>query len=257
MSLRLATWNVNGLRAVLRNSFDPFLQAVRPDIVCLQETKLTPDQAPDLALPFRYRYWHGATVKAGYSGVAILSNVEPLNVTTDLPGATFEHPGEGRVLNAEFPDFYLVSAYVPNSKRGLIRLDYRKNHWDPDFREHLATLARQKPVIVCGDLNCAHEPLDLANPQSNRKNAGFTDEERQGFTRLLDAGFVDVFRQRHPDEKGHYTWWSYRPGVRERNIGWRIDYFLVSTPLVPRVRDVTLHPNVLGSDHCPVSLDLD
>jgi len=251
---RLVSWNVNGLRSVLGKGFLSFVEKRAPDVLCLQEIKMSDEHVPALALPYAHQFWHHAA-KPGYSGTAILSHVKPLRVLRDFPGK-HSHPPEGRVLAAEFARCWLVNVYVPNSRRELVRLPYRQKEWDPALREFLSALAREKPVVVCGDFNCAHEEIDLANPASNRRNAGFTDEERAGFSELLDADFVDVFRKKHPDEKGHYSWWTYRANARARNIGWRIDYFLVSKLLVPRVRDAFIWPEVSGSDHCPVGIEL-
>ncbi len=250
----LVSWNVNGLRSVLGKGLLDFIDRRAPDVLCLQEIKLSEAHVPALALPFEHQFWHHA-VKPGYSGTAILSRVKPKRVLRDFPGKQ-THPLEGRILAAEFADYWLVNVYVPNSQRELLRLPYRQKEWDPAFRKFLTDLAREKPVVVCGDFNCAHEEIDLANPASNRRNAGFTDEERAGFTDLLNAGFVDVFRQKHPGEKGHYSWWTYRMGARARNIGWRIDYFLVSTPLAKQVSKAVIWPEVMGSDHCPVAIEL-
>ncbi len=250
----LVSWNVNGLRSVLGKGLLPFIEKHAPDVLCLQEIKLSAEHVPALALPFAHQLWHHAA-KPGYSGTAILSRVRPLRVLRDFPGK-HAHPLEGRILAAEFASCWLVNVYVPNSQRELLRLPYRQKEWDPAFRKLLTDLAREKPVVVCGDFNCAHEEIDLANPASNRRNAGFTDEERAGFSELLNAGFVDVFRQKHPGEKGHYSWWTYRMGARARNVGWRIDYFLVSTPLAQQVGKAAIWPEVMGSDHCPVAIQL-
>lgn len=249
MSL-LVSWNVNGVRSALGKGLADFLADTQPDILCLQETKCETAKARALELGFAHASWHEAE-KKGYSGTAILSRVAPLRVTADFPG---DHPREGRVLTAEFRGFHLVNAYVPNSQRELTRLDYRLR-WDTDFRAHLERLAKTKPVVVCGDFNCAHEPIDLANPQANRLNAGFTDEERASFGQLLrESGFTDTFRAEHPERAGAYSWWTYRMGARERNIGWRLDYFLVSDALKGAWSQPAIHADVKGSDHCPVSL---
>lgn len=248
----LISWNVNGLRSALGKGFLRFVEERGPDVVCLQETKIPTDVAVKLALPYAHQYWHEAA-KPGYSGTAILSRKKPLQVLRDFPGP-HAHPAEGRLLAAEFTDFWLVNVYVPNSRRELVRLPYRQEQWDPALRGFLAKLAREKPVIVCGDFNVAHTPIDLANPTSNRRNAGFTDEERAGFTALLGTDLVDVFRQKHPEQPGHYSWWTYRANARERNIGWRIDYFLVSAGLAGRVSEAFIWPEVAGSDHCPVGV---
>ncbi len=250
----LVSWNVNGLRSVLGKGLLTFIEKRAPDVLCLQEIKISDEHVPALALPYEHQFWHHAA-KPGYSGTAILSRVKPKRVLRDFPGK-HDHPLEGRVLAAEFASYWLVNVYVPNSRRELVRLPYRQKEWDPALRKFLATLAKEKPVVVCGDFNCAHEEIDLANPTSNRRNAGFTDEERAGFSELLKSGLVDVFRQKHPGEKGHYSWWTYRMNARARNIGWRIDYFLVSTPLVKKVEQAFIWPEVLGSDHCPVGITL-
>jgi len=250
----LVSWNVNGLRSVLGKGLREFIDRRAPEVLCLQEIKLSEEHVPALALPFEHQLWHHAA-KPGYSGTAILSRAKPKRVLRDFPGQ-HAHPAEGRILAAEFAGYWLVNVYVPNSQRELLRLPYRQKEWDPAFRKFLTDLAREKSVVVCGDFNCAHEEIDLANPASNRRNAGFTDEERAGFSELLNAGFVDVFRQKHPGEKGHYSWWTYRMNARARNIGWRIDYFLVSTSLAKQVRDAVIWPEVMGSDHCPVAIEL-
>jgi exodeoxyribonuclease-3 len=250
----LVSWNVNGLRSVLRKGFTDFLEKRAPDVLCLQETKIPDTDAQALALPYPHQFWHAAA-KPGYSGTAILARKKPRRVLREFSGALAQPP-EGRLLAAEFAGFWLVNTYVPNSQRGLPRLPYRTGQWDPAFRAFLTELARDKPVVVCGDFNVAHEPIDLTNPGPNRRNAGFTDEERAGFSALLAAGWRDTFRDHHPDSPGHYSWWTYRSDARARNIGWRIDYFLVSTPLAPRVREAFIWPDVHGSDHCPVGVKL-
>jgi len=250
----LVSWNVNGLRSVLGKGLLEFIDQRVPDVLCLQEIKLGAEHVPALALPYPHQLWHHA-LKPGYSGTAILSHEKPQRVLRDVPGLP-PHPTEGRLLAAEFADFWMINVYVPNSQRELTRLAYRQKEWDPALRKFLSGLARKKPVVVCGDFNVAHEPIDLANPASNRRNAGFTDEERTGFTELLGAGFADVFRRQHPDEPGHYSWWTYRANARERNIGWRIDYFLVSESFSKQVRESFIWPEVTGSDHCPVGIRL-
>ncbi len=251
----LVSWNVNGLRSVIGKGFSSFLEKKKPAVLCLQEIKIDAAKLAALQFPYPHLLWHSAQ-KPGYSGTAILSHHKPLRVVRDLPGEP-PHPLEGRLLAAEFDDFWLVNVYVPNSQRELTRLAYRQNHWDPGLRKYLAGLARKKPVVVCGDFNVAHEPIDLANPQANRRNAGFTDEERAGFSSLLEAGFVDTFRHHHPGEAGHYSWWTYRMNARARNIGWRIDYFLVSQGFLPRVKKSFIWPEITGSDHCPVGIEVD
>lgn len=248
----IASWNVNGVRSALGKGLSGYLAAAAPDVLCLQETKCETAKARAIDLGFSHASWHEAG-KKGYSGTAILSRVAPIQVEADIPG---DHPPEGRVLTAEFKDLFLVSAYVPNSQRELARLGYRLR-WDEDFRRHLARLATRKPVLVCGDFNCAHQEIDLANPRANRRNAGFTDEERASFGRLLDdEGFADTFRERHPDRAGAYSWWTVRTDARARNIGWRLDYFLASPGLAGTWSDPAIHADVTGSDHCPVSVRL-
>lgn len=249
--MKLISWNVNGLRAVLRKNFLEFLDAEQPDILCLQETKCSPDQVEQL-WPAQYTtYWNSAERK-GYSGTAIFTKLRPLRVTPDLGLA--QHDGEGRVLAAEFKDFFLVNVYVPNSQRELTRLAYRQQ-WDRDFLKFLKRLEPKKPVIWCGDLNVAHTEMDLANPKANVKNHGFTPEERAGFSAYLEAGFLDTFREFEPGP-GHYTWWSPMANARARNIGWRLDYFLISPALRPRLKRAKILSQVLGSDHCPVSIEI-
>ena len=246
----LVSRNVNGVRSALGKGLADFLKAAQPDVLCLQETKCETAKARVLDLGFAHASWHEAD-KKGYSGTAILSRVAPIKVEADIPG---DHPREGRVLTAEFKDLFVVSAYIPNSQRELVRLDYRLK-WDADFRRHLARLAKRKPVLVCGDFNCAHQEIDLANPKSNRRNAGFTDEERESFGRLLgDEGFADTFRERHPDKTGAYSWWTVRTDARARNIGWRLDYFLASPGLADAWSAPAIHADIPGSDHCPVSI---
>lgn len=249
--MKLISWNVNGLRAILRKGFPGFLEAESPDILCLQETRCSPKDVDPL-WPTGYRtYWNEAA-KKGYSGTAILTRHPPQAVTCGIGKPA--HDGEGRVLTAEFDDFFLVNVYVPNSQRELTRLAYRQS-WDADFRRYLKRLERRKPVVFCGDLNVAHQERDLANPKANVGNHGFTPEERAGFDALVKAGFVDTFREFEPGG-GHYTWWSQMPGVRQRNVGWRIDYFLLSAALRPRLRSAFIRSTVMGSDHCPVGIEL-
>ncbi|MCI8880178.1 MAG: exodeoxyribonuclease III [Clostridiaceae bacterium] len=249
--MKLVSWNVNGLRACVGKGFFEFLSAENPDMMCLQETKLQPEQAPQVD---GYReYWCSAE-KKGYSGTALFTKSEPLSVSFGL--GIEEHDHEGRVITAEYEDFYLVTVYTPNSQDGLKRLDYRMQ-WEDAFRGHLCALDQKKPVVVCGDMNVAHEEIDLKNPKTNRRNAGFTDEERGKMTELLGAGFADTFRRLHPGLEGAYSWWSYRFHAREKNAGWRIDYFLVSERLMPRVKDARILSDVFGSDHCPVLLELE
>ena len=249
--MKLISWNVNGLRACVGKGFFDFLAAEQPDMLCLQETKLQPEQAP--AVEGYHEYWNSAE-KKGYSGVALFSKSEPQAVTYGM--GIDEHDHEGRVITADYGDFYLVTVYTPNSQDELKRLDYRMR-WEDDFRAYLKRLDAEKPVIVCGDMNVAHKEIDLKNPKTNRRNAGFTDEEREKMTTLLAAGFTDTFRHFYPDLEGAYSWWSYRFKAREKNAGWRIDYFLVSDRFVSRVRQVRILSDVFGSDHCPVMIEID
>lgn len=249
--MKLVSWNVNGLRACLNKGFLDFASAADADVVCLQETKMREEQA-DFSLPGYFRYWNSAD-KAGYSGTAVFSKTEPLSVAYDFGDDAFRH--EGRVITAEYPDFYLVCCYTPNSQDELRRLDYRMA-WEDAFREYLLSLDAVKPVVLCGDLNVAHREIDLKNPKTNRRNPGFTDEERDKMTRLLSSGFADSFRVLYPDREGAYTWWSYRFHAREKDVGWRIDYFIVSQRLIPRIGDAVIYRDVAGSDHCPVGLHL-
>lgn len=249
--MKLITWNVNGLRACLGKGFLDFFNAMDADAFCLQETKLQPHQI-ELDLPGYHIYWNSAE-KKGYSGTALITKIEPLTVTYGL--GIPEHDTEGRVITAEYEDFYLVCCYTPNAQNELARIDYRMQ-WEDDFRAYLMALDQKKPVVLCGDLNVAHEEIDLKNPKSNRGNAGFSDQEREKMTTLLGSGFADSFRALYPDKTGAYTWWSYRFNARKNNAGWRIDYFIVSERLLPRVKDQIIHADVTGSDHCPVELDL-
>ena len=250
--MKLISWNVNGLRACVGKGFYESLAALDADVVCLQETKLQEGQI-DLALEGYETFWNYAD-KKGYSGTAIFTRRHPLSVTYGLGIDLHDH--EGRIITAEYDSFYLVTAYVPNSQDGLRRLDYRQQ-WDKDLRAYLKELETRKPVVLCGDLNVAHREIDLKNPKSNRKNAGFTDEEREGFQQLLDAGFVDTFRHFYPDQTDIYSWWSYRFRAREKNAGWRIDYFVVSEALRPQLVSACIHTNIFGSDHCPVEVVID
>ncbi len=247
--MRLVTWNVNGLRACLGKGFLDFFQRVDADVVCLQETKLQEGQIA-LDLPGYQQYWNYAE-KKGYSGTAVFTKTEPLSVSYGI--GVEEHDHEGRVITLEFSDFYLVTVYTPNSQDGLARLDYRMK-WEDDFLRYIKNLDEKKPVIYCGDLNVAHKEIDLKNPKTNRKNAGFTDEERAKMTHVLESGFVDTFRHFYPDTEGIYSWWSYRFRAREKNAGWRIDYFIVSERLTHRLEDAKIHTDIFGSDHCPVEL---
>ena len=249
--MKLISWNVNGLRAVLKKNFLEYLADEQPDVLCLQETKCTPDQVEAIWPPGYSVFWNSA-VKKGYSGTAIFTKVPPLKVMPHI-GIT-EHDNEGRVLTAEYKDFYLVNVYVPNSKRELTRLPYRQQ-WDRDFLAYLKNLEKKKPVIWCGDLNVAHTEIDLANPKANVRNHGFTPEERAGFSACVAAGFVDTFRE-FERGGGHYSWWSPLSGARARNVGWRIDYFLISQSLRPRLKHAFIRPKIMGSDHCPVGIEL-
>lgn len=249
--MKLISWNVNGLRAVLKKNFLEYLADESPDILCVQETKASPDDV-EVLWPTSYTtYWNTAE-KKGYSGTAIFTRTRPLRVTPGMGMQAHDH--EGRVLTAEYADFFLVNAYVPNSQRELTRLPYRQE-WDRDFLSYLRELERSKPVIVCGDFNVAHQEIDLANPKANVKNHGFTPEERAGFSAFVKAGFIDSFRE-FEKGGGHYTWWSVMSGARARNIGWRLDYFLLSTALRPRLTQAFIRPAITGSDHCPVGIVL-
>jgi len=249
--IKLISWNVNGLRAVLGKGFLDTMTKLDADIICLQETKMQPGQAT-VDLHEYEQYWNSAE-KKGYSGTAIFTRKKPIETTYGI--GMEEHDNEGRVITLEFDHFYLVNVYTPNSRQGLTRLDYRMR-WENEFRRYLQGLDKLKPVILCGDLNVAHEEIDLKNPNSNRRNAGFTDEERSKMTELLQAGFTDTFRALHPDARDAYTWWSYRSNARANNVGWRIDYFIVSNRLMENVIAASIHPDITGSDHCPVQLDL-
>ena len=249
--MKLVSWNVNGLRACVTKGFLDYFKEVDADIFCIQESKLQEGQI-DLELDGYYQYWNYAK-KKGYSGTAIFTKKEPLSVSYGI--GIEEHDQEGRVITLEFEKFYMVTVYTPNSQNELKRLDYRLK-WEEDFRNYLVMLDQKKPVIVCGDMNVAHKEIDLKNPKTNRKNAGFTDEERTEFTKLLEAGFLDSFRYFYPEEIGKYSWWSYRFKAREKNAGWRIDYFCVSERLKDCMKDAQIHTDILGSDHCPVVLVL-
>lgn len=249
--MRLISWNVNGLRAVVKKGFEESILGLDADVFCLQETKLQEGQI-DLDLPGYESYWNYA-VKKGYSGTAVFTRVSPISVSRGM--GVEEHDTEGRVLCLEFVEFYLVCVYTPNSQDGLKRLDYRMD-WEDAFRAYLLGLDAVKPVVVCGDLNVAHKEIDLKNPKSNRKNPGFTDEERSKLTELLEAGFTDTFRHLYPDMEEAYSWWSYRFQAREKGIGWRIDYFLVSDRLRENIAEAFISSDIYGSDHCPVGLEL-
>lgn len=249
--MKLISWNVNGLRACLGKGFLESFAALDADIFSIQETKMQPGQA-ELDLPGYKQYWNSAE-KKGYSGTAVFTRLEPLNVTYGI--GSEEHDREGRAITLEFEGFYLVNCYVPNAQRELTRLDWRME-WEDALRAYLLELDWRKPVIYCGDLNVAHQEIDLKNAKSNRGNAGFTDEERAKMTQLLEAGFVDSFRHLYPDRTGAYSWWSYMFHAREKNAGWRIDYFLVSKSIADKIGDSIIHPEIMGSDHCPVELDI-
>lgn len=250
--MKMVSWNVNGLRACVTKGFVDIFNKLDADIFCLQETKLQEGQI-DLPLEGYYQYWNYAE-KKGYSGTAIFTKKEPLAVTNGI--GIDEHNTEGRVITLEFEDFFFVTCYTPNSQNELKRLDYRMK-WEDDFREYLLRLNKKKPVILCGDLNVAHNEIDLKNPKRNRKNAGFSDEEREKMTKLLNSGFSDSFRYLYPDKEGIYSWWSYRFNARKNNAGWRIDYFITSDSIKDKIIDSKIHTDIMGSDHCPVELDID
>ena len=249
--MKLVSWNVNGIRACVQKGFLDSFREINADIFCLQETKMQEGQL-ELELEGYYQYWNYA-VRKGYSGTAVFTKEKPIRVVNGI--GIEEHDQEGRVITCEFETFYFVTVYTPNSQDGLKRLDYRMR-WEDDFRAYLKKLEETKPVIVTGDMNVAHQEIDLKNPKTNRKNAGFTDEERGKFTELLDAGFIDTFRYFYPDKEGAYSWWSYRFKAREKNAGWRIDYFCVSEVLKDRLKDAEILTDVYRSDHCPVVLEL-
>jgi len=249
--MKIISWNVNGIRAVMKKGFPDFVKKYDPDILCLQETKAHPDQVDELLHDYEHHFWNSAD-KKGYSGTAIFSKIKPLNVS--YGGGIDVGDTEGRIVTAEFDDFFLVNVYTPNSKRGLARLDYRQE-WDKLFFNYLKELEKSKPVITCGDLNVAHTEIDLARPKNNTKNAGFTPQERSGFQRYLDNGFLDTFRIFNQDPE-NYTWWSYMFNARAKNLGWRIDYFLTSEKLKKNIISAEILKDVMGSDHCPVTLNL-
>ncbi|MBQ4275369.1 MAG: exodeoxyribonuclease III [Lachnospiraceae bacterium] len=250
--MKLISWNVNGLRACMGKGFMDFFNEADADVFCLNETKLQEGQI-DLDLPGYHQYWNYAE-KKGYSGVALFTKKEPLNVTYGI--GVEEHDNEGRVITAEYENYYLIAVYVPNSQRELTRLDYRMK-WEEDFLKYILKLEKKKPVIYCGDLNVAHKEIDLKNPKTNHQNAGFTDEERACFSKVLESGYIDSFRFFYPDMKDIYSWWSYMFKSREKNAGWRIDYFVVSDKLEKNMKDAKIHTEIMGSDHCPVELDID
>ena len=253
--MKLISWNVNGLRAAMTKGFEDFFKKENADIFCIQETKMQESQIDENIknmLGDYYVYWNSAE-KKGYSGTAIFSKIKPINVTYGI--GIEEHDKEGRVITLEFKEFYMVTIYTPNSKRELERLEYRQI-WEDEIRKYLSELDKRKPVIMCGDLNVAHKEIDLKNPKTNRRNAGFTDEERNKLTELLDNGFVDSFRYLYPDKEECYTWWSYMFHAREKNVGWRIDYFIVSQKIKERIEEAEIYQDILGSDHCPVGLEI-
>ncbi len=249
--MKLISWNVNGIRACLNKGFADAFKQLDADIFCIQETKCQPEQV-ELEFEGYTSYWNSAE-KKGYSGTAIFTKQKPLNVTYGI--GIEEHDKEGRVITLEFEKFYIVDIYTPNSKRELERLDYRQI-WEDEIRKYLLKLNETKPVIMCGDLNVAHEEIDLKNPKTNRHNAGFTDEERKKMTELLEAGFTDSFRYLYPDKENAYSWWSYMGHAREKNVGWRIDYFIVSKSIENEIKEATIYPEIMGSDHCPVGLEI-
>lgn len=249
--MRLISWNVNGLRACVGKNFHDFFQNINADVFCLQETKLQEGQI-ELDLPGYFQYWNYA-VKKGYSGTAIFTKKEPIAVMYGM--GIEEHDQEGRVITLEYPDYYMITVYTPNSQNELARLDYRMK-WEDDFLAYLKKLEEKKPVIFCGDLNVAHKEIDLKNPKSNRKSAGFSDEERAKFTNIVENGFIDSYRYFYPEQEGIYSWWSYRFKAREKNAGWRIDYFCVSECLKDQLVDAKIHTDIMGSDHCPVELEI-
>lgn len=251
--MKLVSWNVNGIRAIMKKEFEESIEDLSPDILCLQETKAHPEQLDNKVqeLGFEHIYWNSAERK-GYSGVAVFSKIKPLSVDYGIG-----HPvdNEGRVITVELEDFYLVTVYTPNSKDDLSRIPLRYNEWDPKFLEHCKKLEKKKPVVFCGDLNVAHKPIDLKNDKPNEGKKGFTKEERERFSDFIEAGYIDTFRHLHPDEE-KYSWWTYMGGARSRNVGWRIDYFLISEKLKDRLKSAEIHNEIYGSDHCPVSIEL-
>ena len=249
--MKLISWNVNGIRACLNKGFEEFFRKIDADIFCIQETKCQPEQV-ELNFKGYESYWNSAERK-GYSGTAIFAKKKPISVTYGI--GKEEHDKEGRIITLEYKDFYLVNNYTPNSKRELERLEYRQI-WEDEIRNYLIELNQTKPVIMCGDLNVAHEEIDLKNPKSNRGNAGFTDEEREKMTQLLEAGFTDSFRYLYPNKENAYSWWSYMGRAREKNIGWRIDYFIVSNDIKEKIKDADIYPDIMGSDHCPVGIEI-
>ena len=252
--MNIISWNVNGIRAILKKDFKEQIKSMNPDILCLQETKAHPDQVDEMLKDYEHHFWNASIRKKGYSGTAIFSKIQPLSVRYGIEEE--EHDQEGRVITAEFKDFYLVTVYTPNSGRGLVRLDYRQE-WDKAFLKFLKKLEKKKPVITCGDLNVAHTEIDLARPKANyNKSAGFMQEEIDGMNNFINAGLLDSFRYLNPDKLDAYSWWSYRGGARENNVGWRIDYFLVSESYIKNVKKAEILMNEYGSDHCPVSIEI-
>lgn len=250
--MKYISWNVNGIRACVKKGFEEYFKEVDADIFCIQESKMQEGQL-DLDIPGYHQYWNYAE-KKGYSGTAIFTKEEPISVTNGM--GIEEHDHEGRVITLEFPAYYFVTVYTPNSQSELKRLDYRME-WEDAFREYLLTLDEKKPVILCGDMNVAHKEIDLKNPKTNQKNAGFTPQEREKMTALLESGFLDTFRYFYPEKEGIYSWWSYRFSARAKNAGWRIDYFLVSKRLEDRLKSASIHTEIMGSDHCPIELEMD
>ena len=251
--MKIISWNVNGIRAVIKKGFLDFINDFNPDIICIQETKAHPEQV-DLDLDnYKYKYWNSAT-KKGYSGTAIFSKIKPISVQNDMN--IEKHDDEGRVICMELKNYFLVTVYTPNSKRDLSRLDYRANEWDRDFLIYLKELEKIKPIIFCGDLNVAHKEIDLKNPKTNKRNAGFTDEERLGFDNYINSGFLDTFRM-YNKEPNHYTWWSYMFNSRAKNVGWRIDYFCISEILKKKITKSIILPEIMGSDHAPILIEID
>ena len=250
--MKIISWNVNGIRAVIKKGFYDFIDEYKPDILCLQETKAHPEQVDIKLNQYPYQFWNSAE-KKGYSGTAIFSKKEPLSVKNNI--GIDKHDNEGRVIAVEFEDYFLVNVYTPNSKRELLRLEYRSQEWDVDFLKYLKKLDEEKPVIFCGDLNVAHKEIDLKNPKTNKRNAGFTDEERLGFDNYIESGFIDTFREFEKGE-GHYTWWSYMFNSRAKNVGWRIDYFCISQILRSKLAKSYILKDVMGSDHAPVAIEI-
>ena len=251
--MKIISWNVNGIRAAIKKGFYDFVEDNNPDILCLQEIKANKEQVELELDDYPYQYWNSAE-KKGYSGTAIFSKIKPLSIEKNI--GIDKHDQEGRIIATEFKNYYLITVYTPNSKRELLRLAYREKEWDVDFLKFLKNLEKIKPVIFCGDLNVAHKEIDLKNPKTNKKNAGFTPEERKGFDNFISEGFIDTFREFHKNE-GHYTWWSYMFNSRSKNVGWRIDYFCISSILKEKINDSYILPDVMGSDHAPVVLEIE